>query len=91
MKTVKAVSLYYKDEKSDKEYNISLVEKSKDNYSVDFTFGRRNGTLQSGTKTPTPVSLEEAEKIFHELRHSKEKKGYEKPVGIDSDAVKKKD
>jgi bifunctional non-homologous end joining protein LigD len=43
---------------------------------VNFAYGRRGGTLNTGTKTPAPISLDEAIKIFDKLVTSKVAKGY---------------
>ena len=69
------VSLYFKSGSSDKEYHTQLVKKG-NAYIVDFQFGRRGSTLQTGTKTPDAVSLEEATKIYTKLVKSKLAKGY---------------
>ncbi|MCI0718302.1 MAG: hypothetical protein L0338_04920, partial [Acidobacteria bacterium] len=49
------VSLHYQDERSDKVYHIQVEQKGK-GYVVNFQFGRRGSTLQTGSKTPKPVS-----------------------------------
>lgn len=73
------VVLYYSDlatgGSSDKEYRTQIVKQG-NLYSVLFQYGRRGGTLQSGSKTSEPVSLEEAEKIFNRLVAEKTSKGY---------------
>lgn len=43
---------------------------------VNFAYGRRGSTLQTGTKTQKPVSREEAEKIASKLIAEKQAKGY---------------
>lgn len=70
------VSLFYQDERSDKEYHLQ-VEKVKGGYVVNFQFGRRGGTLQTGTKTPAPVALDEAVKIYTRILREKTGKGYQ--------------
>lgn len=72
---MKTASLYFKNGNSDKEYHIQLV-KSNNGYKVLFQYGRVGNALQSGTKTDTPVSLQEAEKIFDKLKKEKTAKGY---------------
>lgn len=87
---MKSIVLYFNDSavngSSDKEYRIQIEHfrkgqwnpaPSKEGHVVLFQYGRRGGTLQSGTKTPTPVSLEEAERIFDRLVHEKTSKGYQ--------------
>lgn len=66
METIKAHRLVFTAGSSDKEYRLQL-EKDKDLYLVNFQYGRRNGTLNPGTKTKEPVTLAEAEKIFAKL------------------------
>jgi predicted DNA-binding WGR domain protein len=82
--TVKSVSLLYKDEKSDKEYNVTLekVESWIDdnsptpNFLVNFTYGKRGNAVATGTKTPTKVPFEAALKIYNKLVEEKTGKGY---------------
>lgn len=73
-------SLYFKDGSSDKEYHCQVVPQG-NGYVVNFQYGRRGSALQSGTKTPTPVSKEEAEKIFIKLANEKIRKGYVEGAG----------
>ncbi len=75
METIKSTSLFYKDGNSDKEYNVQILKEG-DKFTVNFQYGRRNGTLQTGTKTPTAVSEAEAEKIYNKLVKEKMGKGY---------------
>ena len=74
--TVKSISLYFCQGSSDKEYHIQLI-KTGEAYIVNFQFGRRGSTLQTGTKTSSPVSLQQAEKIYNALLKSKTAKGYQ--------------
>jgi bifunctional non-homologous end joining protein LigD len=71
----KSVSLYYKEGSSDKEYHIQLVEVQGGNL-VNFQYGRRGGTLNSGTKTLVPVSIVAAEQVYNKLLKEKTGKGY---------------
>ena len=81
MKLVKQTTLYFKDKKSDKVYEVDLCETPSGQYLVNFRYGRRGSTLREGTKTKSPVDRETANKLFDELVASKTKKGYaEKPV-----------
>lgn len=68
-------TLYYRDGSSDKVYQAA-VEAQGDGYVVTFAFGRRGSTLQTGTKTPAPVSLECATAIYQKLIDEKMAKGY---------------
>ncbi len=72
----KKVSLNYKDEKSDKVYEVEIVYLSWEKYQVNFSSCRTGSKLKTGTKKNTPVSLKEAKKIFEGLVHSKQNKGY---------------
>jgi hypothetical protein len=60
-------SLYFKQGSSDKVYNAS-IEKADDNrFVVNFSYGRRGATLNTGTKTKIPVDYVSARKIFDKL------------------------
>jgi bifunctional non-homologous end joining protein LigD len=67
--------LYYREGSSDKVYQAA-VESADGGFRVTFAYGRRGSTLQTGTKTPKPVSREEAEKIATKLVSGKLAKGY---------------
>lgn len=67
--------LYFKEGNSDKIYEAQ-VEAVPGGFLVNFSFGRRGAKLQAGTKTPTPVSLEQATLIFEKLIKEKTAKGY---------------
>jgi bifunctional non-homologous end joining protein LigD len=68
-------TLYYREGSSDKIYQTA-IEPSGNGFIVTFAYGRRRATLQTGTKTPKPVSREEAERIAGKLVASKLSKGY---------------
>ncbi len=70
----KKVSLNYKDEKSDKIYEVEIVYLGWEKYQVNFAYGKTGSKLKTGTKTNTPVSLKEAKEIFDGLVHSKQNK-----------------
>jgi predicted DNA-binding WGR domain protein len=76
MRLVKQSILYFKEGNSDKVYEIDLCDVGNDKYVVNFRYGRRNAKLKEGSKTPVPVSLAEAEKLFSELEDEKISKGY---------------
>jgi len=73
--SVQSISLAYRDGGSDKVYHAQIEEKD-NGYVVNFQFGRRGSTLNSGTKTAAPVELAAAQKIFNKLVAEKKGKGY---------------
>ncbi len=80
MKTVRTSKLVFSQGSSDKAYEVDLCDVSSgnnaDQFVVNFRYGRRGTALREGTKTPTPVSRADAEKIFDSLVVSKLNKGY---------------
>lgn len=76
MRLVKQSFLYFKEGNSDKVYEIDLCDVGNDKYVVNFRYGRRGAQLKEGSKTPVPVILNEAEKIFDALETEKLNKGY---------------
>lgn len=68
-------TLYYRQGSSDKVYQASIAPKD-GGYTVQFAFGRRGTTLQTGTKTQAPVSHDEAKRIYDKLVAEKTAKGY---------------
>ncbi len=71
-----AISLYFREGSSDKVYHAQIVPNGDDLYAVNFQYGRRGSTLQTGAKTAVPVALAEARKIFNKLVTEKKAKGY---------------
>jgi bifunctional non-homologous end joining protein LigD len=71
-----AISLYFREGSSDKVYHAQIAPDGIDLYSVNFQYGRRGSTLQTGTKTAAPVALAQAQKIFDKLVAEKRAKGY---------------
>jgi bifunctional non-homologous end joining protein LigD len=69
------VTLYYREGSSDKTYQAG-IEPSGTGFVVNFAFGRRDSTLQTGTKTPAPVDYATAKKVFDKLVKEKTAKGY---------------
>lgn len=67
--------LYYREGSSDKIYQVA-IEQVNGGFVVNFAFGRRGTTLQTGTKTSSPVPYEKAKAIFDKLIASKLAKGY---------------
>jgi bifunctional non-homologous end joining protein LigD len=74
--TTVAVSLYFREGSSDKVYHAQIAPNGDGLYSVNFQYGRRGSTLQTGSKTAAPVALEQAKKIFDKLVAEKRAKGY---------------
>lgn len=76
------IELYYRSGTSDKVYNVQVDPTTNGRYVVNFQYGRRNGTLAYGTKTPSPVSFGQAMAVYNDLVASKTGKGYtEDPSG----------
>ena len=69
------LTLYYRQGGSDKVYHVA-IEPSGTGFVVNFAYGRRGGTLQTGTKTNSPVDHPQARKIFDKLVKEKTAKGY---------------
>lgn len=80
MNTIKSVQLVCLTNGSNKEYNIFL-EESNGLYVVNFTYGPTGNPRSSGTKTTSPVSLQEAEAEFNKLMRSKMSGGYVPQTG----------
>jgi len=59
-------TLYYRDERSDKIYRIA-IEPRDGGYVVNFAYGRRGSTLNTGTKTSSPVYFDAARMIYDKL------------------------
>lgn len=76
MRLIKQTTLYFKEGNSDKVYEIDLCDVGNDRYVVNFRYGRRGASLKEGSKTPVPVSLPEAERLFNEVADEKISKGY---------------
>lgn len=75
MRLVRQTQLHFREGNSDKIYEVDLCEIG-GQYLVNFRYGRRGASLKEGTKTLSPVSLEEAEILFEKLVNEKSKKGY---------------
>lgn len=86
--TERSVTLYSTENGSDKLYKAE-VSPSGVGWVVNFWFGPRTGTLQSGTKTKSPVSKDEALKIWDKLVREKKAKGYHE--GADAPAYTESD
>lgn len=75
METVKQVSFECKENGSNKEYHIQMVKSGSD-FTINFQYGAIGSTLKPGTKTASPVSEAEAEKLFQKLIKERHSKGY---------------
>jgi len=74
------ISLYYQQGSSDKVYHAYLEPKG-DGWIVNFAFGRRGSTLQTGTKTSEPVAYDKAKTIYDKIVAEKMGKGYTPAAG----------
>ena len=84
MKLVKKIRLVFREGKSDKVYEVDLVELPSDNearFLVNFRYGRRGRNLQEGTKTVNPLTLAEAEATYQSVVVSKTNGGYYDEAG----------
>ena len=77
MNPVNSIDLICVDEatNANKEYHLQIVESSPDSYDVLAQWGRRGGTLQSGSKIMS-VPLDNAQKVFNKTKDEKLGKGY---------------
>lgn len=71
----KRITLFYSENGSDKTYQAQL-EAAGDGFVVNCQWGRRGATLQTGTKTATPVPYDKALKIYTKIVAEKTGKGY---------------
>jgi len=89
-KVVNKVTLYCTEGGSDKQYTMWVEEDQSstkiDRWMVQAQWGRRGGTVQAGAKTPVPVSIAEARKVFNKVLSEKYAKGYRQ--GQDAPAFK---
>lgn len=70
------VTLYFKQDSSDKVYHAALEEVADNRFVVHFAYGRRGATLTTGTKTSAPIDYTAAKKIYDKLVKSKIVDGY---------------
>jgi bifunctional non-homologous end joining protein LigD len=74
---VESANLFYRDARSDKVYSAAVEQVGGDEYIVTFAYGRRGASLTTGQKTPKPVSLDAATKVYNKLLAEKTGKGYQ--------------
>jgi bifunctional non-homologous end joining protein LigD len=72
---LESITLYYREGTSDKVYQCQ-IEPAGERYVVNFQYGRRGSTLNTGTKTNVPVDYAGAKRIFDKLVKEKTAKGY---------------
>jgi predicted DNA-binding WGR domain protein len=70
-----SIDLYFREGTSDKVYHAEIVARG-DGFVVNFAYGRRGAKMQTGSKTPKPVSRAKAEEIYSKLVTEKTDKGY---------------
>ncbi len=70
-----STTLYFRQGSSDKVYQVSL-EPAGDLFVVNFAYGRRGSTLNTGSNTSSAVEHEEAKCIYDKLIREKKAKGY---------------
>jgi bifunctional non-homologous end joining protein LigD len=75
VKILEQTSLAYKDGSSDKVYHAQLNE-TDTGFTVTIQYGRRGATLQTGTKTAAPTTLEKARSAYEKVVKEKLAKGY---------------
>jgi bifunctional non-homologous end joining protein LigD len=73
--TLENITLYYREGTSDKVYQCA-IEPAGERFVVNFAYGRRGSTLNTGTKTNVPVEYDNAKRIFDKLVKEKTAKGY---------------
>jgi len=72
---MKSIQFFLKDERSDKQYDI-YIEPNGDLYDVKFAFGRRGNVGKLATKNNKPLSLMNAELLYHKMCGERLSKGY---------------
>ncbi len=72
---MESITLYHCDGRLDKVYQASIDPKQSGSV-VKFACGRRESTMNTGTKTQSPVSFEESQTIHSKLVREKLAKGY---------------
>lgn len=84
-KQLSHIELEFREGSSDKVYRAA-IEEADGGFIVNFAFGRRGTTLNTGTKTTQPVTYEEASGIYEKLVLSKTAKGYKPVAGAQTGA-----
>jgi len=74
--SAESATLYFKSGSSDKVYHAQIDAADDGGFVVNVAYGRRGGTLSTGTKTKTPVDYAAALRIFEKVLSEKRSKGY---------------
>ncbi len=72
---METITLYFREGPSDKVYQASIQPKDA-GFMVHFAYGRRGSTLNTGSKTQSPVEYQIAKGIYDKLIKEKTAKGY---------------
>jgi predicted DNA-binding WGR domain protein len=78
MKLLEQVTLLFQEGKSDKVYEVDLLEVRPGSCVVNFRYGRRGAALKEGSKTVTAVPFAEAKQVFDRLVQAKVDSGYQR-------------
>ena len=71
---METITLYFREVPSDKVYQASIQPKDA-GFMVHFAYGRRGSTLNTGSKTQSPVEYQIAKGIYDKLIKEKTAKG----------------
>ena len=73
--TVHSASLYFREGPCENEYHAAVQPRA-EGFIVTYARYRHGGNLTVGSKTPNPLPLDAATKVFDKLIASKRAKGY---------------
>jgi hypothetical protein len=76
VRVIDQARLWFREGTSDKVYEVDLVEVATGQHVVNFRYGRRGGALKDGTKTPLPLPLDRARRVYQKLVDEKLAGGY---------------
>ena len=74
--TIQSASLYFGEGLDENEYHAAIAPKA-EGFIVTFAYYRHGSNLTVGSKTPDPLPLDAATKVFDTLIASKLAKGYQ--------------
>lgn len=86
LNTIQSASLFRTGGGADAEYHCQVVEVD-GGHLVNYQFGRRGNTLQTGCKTQMPVAWKDAIKVFNKLVADKSKGGYHESIAANDTSV----